>query len=113
MKRVVAFFKPNMLDDVVGGLHEIADFPGAAISEVKGIGQGIRAHILESGHEPFHGFPVSKRMEIVCADHLAEAIIQIIAEKAHTGMHGDGKIYVSPVEDAIRIRTGERGGDAT
>ncbi len=112
MKRVVAFFKPNMLGDVIGGLHEIPDFPGAAISEVRGIGQGMREHIQESGHEPFHGFPVSTRMEIICRCDLVEPITRMITQRAHTGLHGDGKIYVSAVEDAIRIRTGERGEEA-
>jgi nitrogen regulatory protein P-II 1 len=112
MKRIIAFVKPNMLDDVIFALHEVRDFPGASISEVQGIGSGSREHLEHSGHTPFHGFPKSVRMEIVCPDGRASEIMETIAEKAHTGLPDDGKIYVSAVEEAVRIRTGERGEQA-
>ncbi len=109
MKRIVAFVKPNMLDDVIFALHEIENFPGASISEVKGIGSGSRDHLEHGGRTPFRGFPKSIRMEIVCSDKLVKEIVETIRKKAHTGLPDDGKVYVSPVEDALRIRTGERG----
>ncbi len=109
MKRIVAFVKPNMLDDVIFALHEIEDFPGASISEVQGIGSGSRDHLKHGDRTPFHAFPKSVRMEIVCLAARVEEIVETIREKAHTGLPDDGKVYVSPVEDALRIRTGERG----
>ena len=57
MKRIVAFVKPNMLDDVIFALHEIEDFPGASISEVQGIGSGSRDHLKHGDRTPFHAFP--------------------------------------------------------
>lgn len=100
MKRIIAFIKPNMLDDVIFALHGIEDFPGATISEVRGVGRGIH-HLADGTAErrsPF-GFPVSSRLEIVAT----------IASEAHTGLPNDGKIVICPVDDALRIRTGERG----
>ena len=112
MKRIVAFVKPNMLDDVVFALHEVKDFPGASISEVQGIGSGTRGHLKHGDRTPFHAFPKSIRMEMVCPTDKVEAIIETIMAKAHTGLPDDGKIYISAVEDALRIRTGERGDSA-
>ena len=109
MTRIVAFIKPNMLNDVICALHEIEDFPGAAIAEVKGIGRGISDHVKGSTHEPFHGMPHSVRLESICLDEMVETIVNAIETNAHTGLPDDGKIYVSPVEAAVRIRTGERG----
>jgi len=112
MKRIVAYVKPNMLDDVVFALHEVEDFPGASISEVQGIGSGSRDHLKHGDMTHFRGFPKSVRMEIVCMSSQVEEIMATIKEKAHTGLPDDGKIYLSAVEDALRIRTGERGGAA-
>jgi len=109
MKRIVAFVKPNMLDDVIFSLHEIEAFPGASISEVQGIGSGSRDHLNHGDQTQFHAFPKSVRMEIVCRTDRVEEIVAVIQEKAHTGLPDDGKIYVSAVEGAVRIRTGERG----
>ena len=109
MKHIIAFIKSNMLDDVIFALHDIENFPGASISDVQGIGSGSRNHLEYADRTPFHGFPKSVRMEIVCATAQAEKIIETIRDKAHTGLPDDGKIYISAVEDAIRIRTGERG----
>ena len=112
MKCIVAFVKPNMLDDVIFALHEVQGFPGASISEVQGIGSGSREHLEHSDKTPFHGFPKSVRMEIVCPGGRVEEIIEAIRRNAYTGMADDGKIYVSAVEEALRIRTGERGESA-
>ena len=109
MKRIIAFIKPNMIDDVIFALHEIEDFPGASISEVQGIDRGSYDHLKQGDRAPFHSFPKSIRMEIVCLDTSLEIIVQTIKAKAHTGLPDDGRIYISAVEDAIRIQTGERG----
>lgn len=109
MKRIIAFVKPNMLDDVIFALHGVSNFPGASISDVQGIGSGPREQLGHGDRTPFHAFPKSVRMEIVCPDDRVEEIVETIRENAHTGLPDDGKIYISPVEDALRIRTGERG----
>jgi nitrogen regulatory protein P-II 1 len=113
MKRIIAFIKPNMLDDVVFGLHAVEDFPGATISEVRGIGRGIHHHANGTAEKRrSFGFPVSVRLEIVCPTAQTEEIVNVIATEAHTGLPDDGKIIVCPVDDALRIRTGERGEEA-
>jgi nitrogen regulatory protein P-II 1 len=113
MKMVIAYIKPNMLDDVVLALHRIEDFPGATIHDVRGIGRGIHRHVNGTA-EPRRdfGFPVSVRLEVMSRDDQADAIVGAIARAAHTGLPDDGKIVVVPVNDAVRIRTGERGHDA-
>lgn len=109
MKRIVAFIKPNMLEDVVFALHKVEGFAGASISEVKGIGCGMKDHVANHSREAFHNFPAAVRIESVCVDEQVEEIITAIEEHAHTGLPHDGKIYVSDVKQAVRIRTGERG----
>jgi len=112
VKRIIAFVKPNMIEDVIFALHEVEDFPGASISEVQGIGSGSRAHLKHADRTPYHAFPKSIRIEIVCPTARLEGIVETIRRKAHTGLPDDGKIYVSAVEDAVRVRTGERGESA-
>ena len=109
MKRIIAFIKPIMLDDVVFALHAIESFPGAKISEVQSIGRRSSSQWAQDDHTPFHEFPKSIRIEIVCASTQAEELIETIRQKAHTGLPDDGRIYLSPVDDAIRIDTGEHG----
>lgn len=112
MKHIVAFIKPNMLEGVVFALHKIEYFPGATITEVKGIGGGLQDSTEKGNHTPLHSFPKSVRLEIVCKDEQVEPIVTAIEKHAHTGLPGDGKIYVSNVGQAVRIRTGQRGNDA-
>ncbi len=109
MKRIVAFIKPNMLEDVVFALHKVEGLPGASVSEVKGIGCGLKDHVVNNSRKPFHNFPKVVRLEIVCLDEQVEEVMSTIEEYAHTGLPNDGKIYVSNIEQALRIRTGERG----
>ena len=110
MKRIIAFIKPNMLDDVIYALHRMEEFPGATISETRGIGRTIRDPARETADQRrTFGFPVSVRVEIVCRDNQSETIAETIRTEAHTGLENDGKIVICPVDDAIRIRTGERG----
>jgi len=109
MNRIIAIIKPNMLDDVVFALHKIEDFPGATMTEVRGMGRGFKRHVQEkSQYSPF-GYPVQVRIEVVCLDSQTEEIITTIEKSARTGKSGDGKIFISPVEEAVRIRTGQRG----
>ena len=109
MKRIIAVIKPNMLDDVIFTLHKIEDFPGATMTEVRGMGRGFQRFVQgKSTYSPF-GYPQQIRIEIVCLDDQAEEIISTIEKSARTGKSGDGKIFISPIEEAVRIRTGQRG----
>ena len=112
MKRIIAFMKPNMLDDVIFALHKIESFPGASISEVREIGSGSRSPAKHDDRAPFDLFQKSVRMEIVCAAALTEEVVKTIQRNAHTGLPDDGAISVSPVDQAVLICTGECNGAA-
>ena len=107
MKRIIAFIKPNMLDDVIFALHDIENFPGATTSEVRDIGCGDHDCSDHTDRTPFQGFPTSVRVEIVCASAQTDRIVETIREKARTGLPDDGKIYVSTVDEEISIHTDE------
>ena len=111
MKRIIAVVKPHMLDDVIFALHQVEDFPGAMMTEIQGMGRSFRRHI-ENGLNSSVGYPVQVRLEIVCVDKKVDEITSIIENNARTGKSGDGKIFISSVDEAIRIRTGQRGEDA-
>ncbi|MCK5802491.1 MAG: P-II family nitrogen regulator [Lentisphaeria bacterium] len=108
MKRIIAFLKPNMLDDVIFALHRIEDFPGATVSEVRDIGRGAHHHV---GGAPQRrrafGFPVTTRLEIICAADRTEEIVSTIASEAHTGLPDDGEIVICSVEYVLPICAGE------
>ena len=112
MKRIIAIIKPNMLDEVIFALHEMEDFPGATMTEVQGMGRSFHRHVKERINSPSVGYPVQIRIEIVCFDNQVDLITSTIEDNARTGTTGDGKIFISQVEEAIRIRTGQRGEDA-
>lgn len=112
MKRVIAVVKPNMLDDVIFALHRIDDFPGATMTEVRGIGRGFRRKMEAEPDSPSVGYPEQIRIEVICRDDQLEEIVATIEQKAHTGKSGDGKIFISPVEETVRISTGQRGDEA-
>ena len=112
MKRITAIIKPNMLDDVIFALHKIEDFPGATMSEVRGIGRGIRQHFEDNRMVSSFGYPVQVRLDIVCHERQVDDIVTTIEKNAHTGKPDDGKIFISPIDEAVRISTGQRGLDA-
>ncbi len=109
MNRIIAVIKPNMLDDVIFALHKIENFPGATMTEVRGMGRGFRRYVQEKRHYSPSGYPAQIRIEIVCLEAQTEEIVSTIEQSARTGKSGDGKIFISPVEEAVRIRTGQRG----
>lgn len=108
MKQVKAFIKPNKLDDVVQALHKIEGLTGLSVCEVRGFGR-TRGSQDSSPDPDFFDFVAHFRVEVVCQDALVDTICEVIESSAHTGLRGDGKIYVSPIEHAVRISTGERG----
>lgn len=111
MKKIEAIIKPFKLDDVKDALNEIG-VKGITVSEVKGFGRQKGHTELYRGAEYVVDFLPKVKLEIIAKDDLVPPIIDAIEKSAKTGKIGDGKIFVTPVEEVIRIRTGERGEDA-
>ena len=111
MKKVEAIIKPFKLDDVKDALHD-AGVSGITVSEVKGFGRQKGHTELYRGAEYVVDFLPKVKLEVVVPDSLAERTVEAIAAAAQTGRIGDGKIFVIPVETALRIRTGERNENA-
>ncbi len=111
MKKVEAVVKPFKLDDIKDALDEIG-VRGMTVSEVKGFGRGQGKAPIYPGAEYVIDFVPKLKLEIVVPDDLVHAVIDAIVEGARTGNVGDGKIFVLPVDEAIRIRTGETGPEA-
>ncbi len=111
MKLVQAVIKPFKLDDVREALTEIG-ITGMTAIEVKGFGRQKGHTELYRGAEYVVDFLPKIKLEIVITDDQVDAVIEAITQAAQTGKIGDGKIFVLPVEQAIRIRTGEEGNDA-
>lgn len=108
MKKIEAYIKPFKLDDVKSALMEIG-VRGLSVSEVRGFGRQKGHTELYRGSEYRVDFIPKNKLEIVVRDDQVEQVIEVITRVARTGQVGDGKIFVSPVEDAVRIRTGESG----
>ena len=106
MKEIKAIIQPFMLEKVMDALAAIDGLPGITVSEVKGFGQ-TRGRTQTSRDEPIRCLKKTK-LEVVVPDALATTVVECIRQHAHTGNLGDGKIFVLPVEDVIRIRTGAR-----
>ena len=111
MKKVEAIIKPFKLDEVKGALHEIG-IHGITITEVKGVGRQKGHTELYRGAEYVVDFLPKVKIEIVVSDDGTQAVVETISKAAFTGRIGDGKIFVLPVDEVIRIRTGETGPDA-
>ena len=111
MKLITAIVKPFTLEDVKAGLEQ-AGILGMTVSEVQGYGRQKGHTELYRGAEYVVDFLPKVKIEMVLADDLVDAAIEAIIGAARTDKIGDGKIFVSPVEQAIRIRTGETGDDA-
>ena len=111
MKKIEAIVKPFKLDEVKEALHEIG-LQGMTVTEAKGFGRQKGHTELYRGAEYTVDFLPKVKIEIVIEDGLAERAIEAIQQAAHTGRIGDGKIFVTGIEEAIRIRTGEKGRDA-
>jgi nitrogen regulatory protein P-II 1 len=111
MKKIEAIIKPFKLDEVKEALHEVG-LQGITVVEAKGFGRQKGHTELYRGAEYVVDFLPKVKIEVVCDDAVVERAVEAIISSARTGRIGDGKIFVSSVEDAIRIRTGERGEDA-
>lgn len=111
MKKVEAVIKPFKLDEVKEALNEIG-VQGITVSEVKGFGRQKGHTELYRGAEYVVDFIPKIKLEIIVSDSILSRVVEAIEQSAKTGRIGDGKIFVTPVEAVVRIRTGETGEDA-
>jgi nitrogen regulatory protein P-II 1 len=111
MKKIEAIIKPHKLDDVKDRLRELG-ISGMTVYEVKGFGRTGGKTEVYRGSSYVVDFVPKARIEVVVKDSVVNEVVQAIAATAKTGKIGDGKIFVTPVEEAVRIRTGETGDDA-
>ena len=108
MKEIKAIIRPERLSTVLQALHDMPQLPGVTVSHVRGFG---RQFPPEKGGETFAAVDMAK-LEIVVPTELAMEVVGTIERAAHTGHVGDGKIFVLPVEHAVKVRSGERDGRA-
>lgn len=111
MKKIEAIIKPFKLDEVKEALQEVG-LQGITVTEAKGFGRQKGHTELYRGAEYVVDFLPKVKVEVVLTDEMVEKAVEAIRNAAQTGRIGDGKIFVSPVEEAVRIRTGETGNDA-
>ena len=111
MKKIEAIIRPHKLDEVREALQELG-FRGLTVTEVKGYGRQMGHSEIYRGSEYTINFLPKVKIELVCSDNNVEKAIDIILKKAKTGEVGDGKIFVSSVQEVIRVRTEETGDDA-
>ncbi len=111
MKKIEAVIKPFKLDDVKDRLREIG-IQGMTVSEVKGFGRTGGKKEVYRGSAYVVDFVPKVRIQIVVKDEIVKDVVEALVGVARTGQIGDGKIFITPVDEVIRIRTGERGEDA-
>ena len=111
MKKIEAIIKPFKLDEVKEALHEVG-LQGITVLEAKGFGRQKGHTELYRGAEYVVDFLPKVKLEIVVEDEMLDRAVEAIQNAAHTGRIGDGKIFIVPIEDAIRVRPGERGREA-
>ena len=105
---VICWF-PGFSNEVVEALHQIDDLTGVSIHEIKGFGRSRGKNAPIRIVDNTINYVPHVKIEIICHDKLVENIVSTIQKAAHTGIRSDGKIYISPIEEAIRISTNERG----
>ena len=110
MKIITALVQPFMLSKVTHALEQINGFPGMTVIDVRGFGREKSTHDARAPHrviEDFVEYVKKVRIEVVAHDDMVDQIVETIVRVAHTGNRGDGKVFVWPVERAVRIMTGE------
>ncbi len=112
MKEIKAIIRPSKLLEVVGELHGIEGLPGVTVSEIKGFGKGRAKNAKEKITYEMVEFIPRIKLEVVVDDGMVADVVNVIQKYAHTGHTGDGKIFVTNVEEIVKIRTNERGKDA-
>lgn len=109
MKKIEAYIKQHRLDAVIAALRPIEGLTGMTVIAAQGFGRGHLGTETHPTSEMIHDLQAVAKLDIFCADDLAATITHVIQTTSHTGLRGDGKIYVLPVEQAIRISSGEEG----
>lgn len=112
MKEIKAIIRPSKLLEVTAELHEIEGLPGATISEIKGFGKGRAKNAKDKIVYEMVEFIPRIQLEVVVNDGMVDEIVNVIQRHSHTGNTGDGKIFVSTVDDVVKKRTNERGQEA-
>ena len=111
MKKIEAVIKPFKLDDVKEALNELG-VVGMTVTEVRGFGRQKGHTELYRGSEYTIDFLPKVKVEVVVPDHLVDKVVSVICQSAKTGSIGDGKVFVLPIDESVRIRTGEKGESA-
>ncbi len=112
MKHIISYIKPHRLSKVTLALHKTEGLTGMTVLDVRGFGRGRGNDLPHRIVEDLIDYVPHVKIEIFCKDEMADKIIETIKREAHTGLRGDGKIYVSSVDDAVRISTGDQGDNA-
>lgn len=112
MKEIKAIIRPSKLLEVTEELHEIDGLPGVTVSEIRGFGKGRAKHAEDKLTFEMVEFIPRIQLEVVVDDDMVDQVVDIIQKHAHTGNTGDGKIFVSTVDEIVKIRTNQRGRDA-
>jgi len=109
MKQIISYIRPAVLERVTEALRSIEGLTGMSVMEIRGFGQGRGASCHDLGETELTYFCKKIRIELMVADTIVRQVVDTIQQKAQTGLRGEGKIYVVNVEEAVRIRTNERG----
>jgi nitrogen regulatory protein P-II 1 len=109
MKEIKAIIRPFKLLEVMEELHAIKGLPGVTVSEIKGFGKSRAKNAKDKIVYEMVEFVPRIKLELVVHDEMADEVVNVIQKVAHTGNTGDGKIFVIPVEETVKIRTNERG----
>ena len=109
MKQVIAYIKPLKFENVMLALHGIEGLTGVSVLEMRGCGRSCKETSDAILDEERYGLVSRLKLELACCDDQVEQVVTALQESAHTGLKGDGKIYVLPVLEAVRISTGETG----
>ena len=112
MKEIKAIIRPFKLLEVTEELHKIEGLPGVTVSEIRGFGKSRARNAQDKIVYEMVEFIPRIKLEVVVHDEMADDVVKVIQKVAHTGNTGDGKIFVIHVEEAVKIRTNERGRDA-
>ncbi len=112
MKAVVAFIKPHKLSNVTLALHKLEGLTGMTVTDVRGFGRTRAAGSPDIIPDDVADFVRKVRIDIFCNNTIVDTVVETIEKYAHTGAHGDGKIYTWSLETAVRISTGEKGEQA-
>ena len=112
MKEIKAIIRPSKLLEVTEALNEIEGLPGVTVSEIKGFGKGRATNAKDKIDYELVEFIPRIKLEIVVGDEMVDEVVNVIQRYSHTGNTGDGKIFVSTVDEIVKIRTNERGREA-